>query len=218
MVPTETHDEASPSRGLLLPSYFEIESHLDSGDVLFFGGESRLCRTIKRLTGGKWSHMALVARASAEEPPLLWEATLAPELPDLETQSIAPGVNLFPLMEWILHYAGETAIRRLRVERTPEMRANLLDFYCEAKQRPYEKNRLELLRSAYDGLAGQNRQAGLESYFCSELVAEAYQRMGLLPLDPPSNEYTPRDFSTDRKSPLPLLLGATLDPEILVCQ
>ena len=41
--------------------------------------------------------------------------------------------------------------------------------------------------------------------------------MGLLPLQPPSNQYTPKDFSSDRPTPLPLLMGASLEPEVLVC-
>jgi hypothetical protein len=35
----------------------------------------------------------------------------------------------------------------------------------------------------------------LTSLFCSELVAEAYQRLGLLDESTPSNEFTPADFS-----------------------
>jgi hypothetical protein len=98
------------------------------------------------------------------------------------------------------------------------MRAALLAFYQEARGRPYERNRLELFRSVYDGPLGDNRKEDDTSFFCSELVAEAYQRMGLLPPNPPANEYTPHDFSSERKKPLPLQLGATLGPEVLVCQ
>jgi len=203
--------------GVILPAFEALKENLDTGDILLFGGESRFSKAIKKLTGGRWSHAALVARVSPESPPLLWEATLSPELADVQTQEIGQGVRLFDLEQWIAYYGEETAIRRLRVERTEEMKTTLLDFYYEAAGRPYEKNRLEMLRSVYDGPLGKNHQPGTDSFFCSELVAEAYQRMGLLPNFPPSNEYTPRDFSTECKKPFPLLLGATLDPEVLVC-
>jgi hypothetical protein len=127
-------------------------------------------------------------------------------------------VNLYELEQWICHYGGETAIRPLCVERTEAMREALLSFYEEARGRPYERNRLELLRATYDGRLGKSRRADVTDFFCSELVAEAYQRMGLLPTDPPSNEYTPKDFCSDREPPLPLLLGARLGAEVLVCQ
>lgn len=201
----------------LLPAFEDLRSTLDSGDVLLFAGESRFSRGIKRLTGSHWSHSALVARPHAGGPLLLWEATLDTDLADIATHQIAPGVNLYDLEHWIRHYAGETAIRPLRVERTDAMRAGLLEFYREARGRPYERNRLELLRSVYDGPLGANRSADLTGFFCSELVAEAFQRMGLLPATPPSCEYTPHDFSSERKSPLPLLLGADFGPEVLVC-
>ncbi len=96
------------------------------------------------------------------------------------------------------------------------MRSALLNFYDEARNRPYERNRLELLRSIYDGPLGRNRRIGNASYFCSELVAESYQRMGLLPERPLANEYTQAEFAEGWS--LPLQLGAMMGPEILVCE
>jgi hypothetical protein len=78
--------------------------------------------------------------------------------------------------------------------------------------------RLELLRAAYDGRVFKNREPTTDSFNCAELVAEAYQRMGLLPMVPPSNRYMPKDFSSECRKPLPLLLGATLDAEVMVRQ
>jgi len=202
----------------LLPAFDEMRDALDSGDILLFAGESRFSRTIKRLTGSHWSHSALVARPYAGGPLLLWEATLDTDLADITTHKMASGVNLYDLEHWIRHYGGETAIRKLKVERTEAMRAGLLTFYQEAKGRPYERNRLELFRAVYDGPLGRNRKEDQSSFYCAELVAQAYQRMGLLPPTPNANEFTPHDFSSERKKPLPLLLGATLEPEVLVCK
>jgi hypothetical protein len=207
-----------PESAALLPAFDQLRPTLDSGDVLLFAGESRFSLAIKRLTGSHWSHSALVARSHAGGPLLLWEATLDTDLADVATHEIASGVHLYDLEHWIRHYGGETVIRPLRVERTDAMRAALLAFYCEARGRPYERNRLELLRAVYDGPLGRNRREDLTSFFCSELVAEAYQRMGLLPASPPANEYTPHDFCSERATPLPLQLGATWGPEVLVCR
>lgn len=205
------------TRADLLPAFAELRATLDSGDVLLFGGESRFSQAIKHLTGSHWSHVALVARPWAEGPLLLWEATLDPDLPDIATHQIAPGVNLYDLEQWIRHYAGETAIRPLRIERTKKMRAALLDFYLEVCGRPFERNPLELLRPLYDGPLVTQHEPDLSSFFCSKLVAEAYQRMGLLPTHPPCNSYAPRDFSSERLTLLPLQGGASLGSEVLVC-
>jgi len=42
----------------------------------------------------------------------------------------------------------------------------------------------------------------LESYFCSELVAAAYQVMGLLDKDLPPSDFWPRSFSSKKNSVL----------------
>ena len=64
----------------------------------------------------------------------------------------------------------------------------------------------ELVRAVWDGPLGGNEE-DLTSLFCSELVAEAYQSMGLLlPNEQggaPSNEYTPSYFCHTR--PLDLI-------------
>jgi hypothetical protein len=203
--------------GELLPAFEELRPALDSGDVLLFGGDGLVCSTIKAVTRSRWSHVALVVRPHPAGPPLLWEATAAPELPDLVRHEIRPGVNLFDLEQWVRHYAGRTALRRLHVARTEAMRAALLAFFHEVHGRPFEQRRLQLFRSMYDGPLGANREEDLSSLFCSELVAASYQRMGLLSPHPPSNEYTPRDFSSDRETPLPLLLEASLGDEVIVC-
>jgi hypothetical protein len=209
---------SEPELATLLPAFDELAPTLDSGDLVLFGGVSRFCRAIQRFSGCRWSHVALVARPRAGGPLLLWEATLGTDIADLVTHEISPGVHLYDLAHWIRHYGGETAIRKLAVERTDAMRLALLAFYYIARDRPFERNRLEFLRSVYDGPLGKNRRDDPSSYFCSELVAEAYQRMGLLPAAPPANEYSQRDFSSQSKRPLVLQLGATLGPEVLVCQ
>lgn len=206
-----------PPRCVLLPAFEALRAELDTGDLVLFGGSSAVCRRIKRMTGCKWSHLAMVARHPATGQLLLWEATGGTTLPDIVTGEIQPGVNLYDLEAWLRHYSEDTAVRRLLVPRSGPMLAALLALYEEVRGRPYEQNRLQMMRAGYDGLLGRNRKADLSSLFCSELIAEAYQRMGLLPGSPPSNEYTPRDFSLQRDPPLYLLQGAKLGPETLVC-
>src|SRR5690349_5530226 len=89
---------AAPAQ--LLPAYDELRDQLDSGDLVLFAGTSRFSAAIKKLTRSHWSHVALVARAPGG-PPLLWEATLDTDFPDLVTGEMAPGVNLYDLESWI---------------------------------------------------------------------------------------------------------------------
>lgn len=58
---------------------------------------------------------------------------------------------------------------------------------------------------------GDNKEY-ISSLFCSELVAEAYQKMGLLTEKLPSNEYIQKDFSEEKS--LSLEFGYGLQKEI----
>lgn len=69
-----------------------------------------------------------------------------------------------------------------------------MELRVELKGKHYESSKIELLKLAYDGPFGHNNE-DLSSIFCSELVAEAYQRLSLVTEEKPSNEYTPADFS-----------------------
>ena len=58
------------------------------------------------------------------------------------------------------------------------------------------------------------RKPVYRSIFCTELIAETYTRMGLLPETPPASAYLPLDFSERRK--ISFLKGASLGREVLL--
>ena len=141
-----------------------------------------------------WRWRRRVVRADEWDMVLLWESTTLSTIVDLETQTARKGVQLVPLSDRVAGYDGEMAVRHLEPAISAPQTAALGALRNEVKGRPYEESELELLRSAYDGFAGANVE-DLSSLFCSELVAEAYQRMGILTEETPSNEYTPKDFA-----------------------
>jgi hypothetical protein len=176
--------------------YETIRSKLQSGDIVLFSGKGGLSTGIKWFTASRWSHLGMVVRPVDFDVVLLWEASPITDIKDIQSGKIHKGVRLVALSERIQTYEGEVAIRLLDVEREPKMLEALNTLRRELKSRPFEKNVIELLKSAWDGPLGQNI-ADLSSLFCSELVAEAYQQMELLSRHKPSNEYTPRDFSEE---------------------
>ena len=125
---------------------------------------------------------------------LLWESTKIGNVHDVTTGHVEKGVQIVSLSDKFRDYNGEFAIRRLNNPLTPHMVHSLIEFRREVKGRKYEESELELFRSTYDGWLGSNEE-DLSSIFCSELIAESYQRMGLLTESKPSNEYDPNDFS-----------------------
>ncbi len=192
-----------------MPAYNEIRENLKTGDIVLFSGKKALSMGIKWFTGSTWSHVGMVLRLPEWNIVLLWESTTLSNLTDITTGKETQGVQLVPLSERVKKYDGDISVRQLEgVDRTPEMMADLKTLSEQFKGKPYEQSKIELLKSAYDGLFGEN-QEDLSSLFCSELVAEAYQTMGLISESEPSNEFTPKDFSSEKR--ISLLRGSLTD-------
>jgi len=182
--------------------YRRIREHLKTGDLALFSGKSGFSRSIKLFTRSRWSHVGMILRLPPYEAPLVWESLRVPVLPDVEDGTLKSGVQLLDLDERIHTCGDEIAIRVLNRPVTAEMEAALHAFREQVRDAPYEQRLWELVRAAWDGPLGLNEE-DLTSVFCSELVAEAYQVMGLLPPNEegglPSNEYVPAYFCHSRR-------------------
>lgn len=196
----------------LTKQYEEIRTTLDTGDIVLFSGKGLVSQGIKRFTFSSWSHVGMVLKSAELDSVMLWESTTLSNIPDVESGKLLKGVQIVPLSQRIGLYKGSISIRRLKLERNNKHTKALVKLRKELRGRKYEDSELELIKSAYDGPFGRNTE-DLSSLFCSELVAEAYQAMGLLcddKIDPnykPSNEYTPADFSHKKRKELNLLEG-----------
>ena len=196
--------------------YNLYRSEMETGDILLFSGKGILSAGIKLGSLCKWSHVGMVVKVENPDIALLYQATPSTIVKDFFLKRENPGVQINVLSHVVEKYDGEIAYRKLNVHRSQEMLDSLSAFRKEIKGRPFEESKWEIIKACYDGPLGKNDEEDLSSLFCSELVAEAYQRMGLLECDSrggkTSNEYTPRDFSD--KENLDLLLGAELGPEL----
>lgn len=197
-----------------MAKYETIRKKLNTGDIILFSGKGAISHGIKLFTLSKWSHVGMVLKLPDTDTVFLWESTIISNLADAIDGTKKKGVQLVLLSDRIKTYKGEASVRHLKgVTIDKNKYQTLMEFRKDVRNRPYEKNEIELIKSAYDGPWGHNEE-DLSSLFCSELVAEAYQRIGLLPKDIPSNEYTPKDFTSEKN--LKLLGGASLGNEIPV--
>ena len=199
-------------------AYATIRKQLKTGDLVFFSGKGGISAGIKWATTSRWSHVAMVLNLTQYDFVTLWESTTLSTIRDLDTHTMMKGVQLIPLSDRVQTYDGEIAVRQLKgvTLAEPEI-AELMALRRDLRGRSYETSEAELIKAAYDGPFGHNEE-DLSSLFCSELVAESYQRMGLRPSgkkDKQSNEYVPADFSQDEYDELGLLRGS-LGPEILL--
>lgn len=186
--------------------YESLRNQLKTGDIILYSGKTPFSMAIRLATRCPWSHCGMVLKLEQYDFLTVWESTLLTHIKDVETQQYMKGVQLMPLSERVRLYDGEIAVRQLQdVVFSEADTLRLMKLRKEISRRPYDFDILEMFRSAYDGIGGDN-QEDLSSIFCSELVAEAYQRLGLLDGELASNEYTPADFADDRK--LKLLRGS----------
>lgn len=185
--------------------YRMLRNQLKTGDILLFSGKSGISEGIKFFTLSKWSHVAMVYKF---QDPLdsfgsifCWESTTLSDVADAETGKLTMGVQRVELSERLERCFAkgyEVSVRQLSRPLTDKMLVDLNQFRTEVSGRPYEKHKLELIKAAYDGIFGHNKE-DLSSLFCSELIAESYQKMGLLSEAVPSSEYTPKDFSFEKR-------------------
>lgn len=193
--------------------YDKFRDRILTGDIILFSGKGNISASIKWLTKSKWSHVGLAIKIESLDLVLCLESTTLVDVPDFEKGTPIKGVQITNLSDRLNKYDGQVAARSLvDVKRDIMFYRILEDFKTENRNKPYEQNYIELFKSAYDGPFGGNKE-DLSSLFCSELVAELYQRWGLLPEQPASNEYTPNDFSEGKG--LKLLKGK-LTEEILL--
>jgi len=160
----------------------------------------------------KWSHVGMVIKIPEYDFVTVWESTTLSNIRDLDTGKANKGVQLVPLSARVDKYSGGMSIRRLEGGVLHNKSINqLMRLREELKGKRYERGKMELFKALWDGKFGLNEE-DLSSIFCSELVAEAYQRLGLLTERIPSNEYTPADFS--EKKMVKLSSGFYLGEEI----
>jgi hypothetical protein len=184
--------------GTEIVPYDEIREELLTGTIVLFSGKGFVSRWIKRFSRSKWSHVGMIVRGEirdvdswGEDLLLLWESTTLSTVTDTLTGTRREGVQLVQFSERLREYPGRVAIRRLE---RPLDNGALLRFARLRKKlarRPYERSIWELLGAAM----GWNRREDLRSVFCSELVAESYQALGLFGPDAVSNRFTPEHFA-----------------------
>ena len=197
-----------------MTKYETVRKKIKTGDLVLFSGKGGISHGIKLVTNSKWSHIGMALKLSESGAIFLWESTTLSNLKDAIDGKSKRGVQLVLLSDRLRTYKGKKSVRHLKYTIKEKEYLKLMRFREKVKNRPYEKSKLELIKAAYDGPLGHNEE-DLSSLFCSELVAEAYQQIGLLKSPPkglPSNEYTPKDFTEDKG--LVLEKGATLGAEI----
>jgi len=185
-----------------------------TGDLWLFRGSSLADHAIRAVTNAPVNHVGM-AVVIEDLPPLMWHAELGQVLTDVWTGTKHRGVQLHDLREavrvWVDRYGQKPWLRQLDADITPVMEDELLREVARADGLPFPRT------AALAGrwLRGRaRRDAPIGVTYCAEVVARAYQVMGLLDRRRPVNSYDPGTFWSG--DDLELLGGARLGEEIEV--
>jgi hypothetical protein len=208
----------------MILKYSELKPTLQTGDIFLFHSQYWLSDIIMQLTRTVFSHVGMVvANYPGVNEVCFLEATTENNLPcqagtanDQKNQHHS-GSHLVRLDDLLKYYApytdGNFVFRRLQAEWTPDMLPGLFDFIRQVDARPFGSY-FSMLAHWVEGQVSPIA-ATTSALFCAEMVAMAYQNIGLLPLDPPPNAYSPGTFSMKNHN-LVMLSSATFGEEILV--
>ena len=181
--------------------YSEYRDQARSLDIVLFSGKGRISEAIKWITKSDKSHIALTLHMHEYNCLTLFESTTLSDTNDLLTgKKGSKGVQLVNMSSRLNNYEGKVWVRPILGPRTHKQKKAAMDFMREFHGRPYEKNQIELVRSAVDlpGIRFMKNEPDASSVFCSELTALMLRHVGIMNHNgEPANEFTPADFSKD---------------------
>jgi hypothetical protein len=183
-------------------------SVLKTGDIVLFAGHGLARGLITWLRRSPWTHVGLVLREPETAEPLLWEAGC---------EGPRRGTSVVRLAARMAGFRGRVSVRCLNRALAAPQCERLEALRRELADRLARRGLLDLIGAAEDGWLGARPEV-LGDPTDGELVAEAYQRLGLLDDvahgGAPACDFRPWRFA--ERYGLKLKHGYALGPEIVL--
>ncbi len=184
-------------RSLAATDYADIRASLRTGDLLFCSGQNIFANAIKLATGSPWSHVGILFRPVAVDRVLVLEAQMSP--------GVRP-ICLSSFLDNYQHsgrpYRGQLVLaRHAGIDHVSEERQReFFSWLVDELGRPYSVARTARIAARQSlNLIGLRfpRMRVRQGIICSEIVANAYRRLGVrLPYNP-RGFITPGDIAGD---------------------
>jgi len=175
----------------------------DTGDIILFKTKNISASIQRSFTRSEYDHVGLILRYSTGEI-VLFEATGR------------EGVGLcrwktFMRCKWHLLYS-KIMYRKLEINRSDDVINGIEKFVRYSVGKKYKITPTKLLKRKSTMKEDENIEN--RTFFCSELVAACYKKIGLLPQDVSAAQYLPGSFAAEKK--LVLQNNAKLGDETLI--
>lgn len=204
----EIQRERIDNREPIAQSFDDLVNWLETGDIILFQGSGVFSNIISTFTG-RWTHSALVVVRmtnlrmvgggviQGKNILLVESVSHADHNVDVNTDTYKGGVRMVDLKKRLIHsdspYFGVVKLK-MSVKRKAHYARAFESFYEKEAWKNYEPNPVNLVRVAFDcGALGHNDR-DTSSYFCSKLVCEALEHMGIVSKTVNSARTAPTDF------------------------
>ncbi len=156
-----------------------------------FAGDDLVSAVIRKLSHSSWSHVALII---ADQTDYLYCFESTASYDEIMHKGILPQVRISPWINACDEYSGAIASRQFvfREDHQPNTKT-VGELVHNMIGKPYERDLFSLI----EVINRASKKRDISSLFCSELVAEVMQELGYLKKDKLSDNYLPKDFSTE---------------------
>ncbi|PKM93327.1 MAG: hypothetical protein CVU84_16030 [Firmicutes bacterium HGW-Firmicutes-1] len=190
--------------------YSEIEKTLATGDLILFHGKQSTSELIELLEWSYWSHIGMIVLPKdvglEGEGPFIWESTSSGDgIIDVILGKEKPnGPMLIPLKDRISEdikqgFDNHFKIRYLNSVISKDELTELKKFIFEVHTASFPTIK-DLCKIYLEGKE-KNIQGPTGMYFCSQLVAQTYMKMGYLSERYVANGYSPVEFNNNGSLP-----------------
>lgn len=191
--------------------FADFISSLQTFDILLMHGLFPSSFAIESVEGSNWSHSAIVVLAGDLNIPgidpttrLLWESNIQDLVEDVLLREPKQGPQLTRLYDRIVYnysvkYDSDVAARKLHLPQpvTTQQLAVLAEVIQETHSATFPGTPTDGTGEMMNFVAGRlkNEPVNDNTYFCSQLVAHTFKKLGLLTQQYVDNSYAPVDFS-----------------------
>lgn len=158
------------------PQLFLPPSEFQTGDLLFFRGLSWIEKTIQTYTKSRYNHVSMIVKENGKY--FLWESDVG--------EKYRKGPRMIPLETKLERWRGtkEISCRPIKVPLDLEKVLQVANGKLKGE---FDKSMMKWLIKNWprDG----------EKYFCSELIADTLQNLGVLSKKKRATAYSPKDLA-----------------------
>jgi len=185
---------------------------MQPGDLLLLSGRGPLEERLQRHMQSPWNQTAIVI--AWHDGLALLESTSRPVCPDMKSGLLRTGVQVVAAGEKLRRYNGTIAHRSINPALCEAQLQLLSEFALCVWGLPFNTSPYYAARA----LHRRNQPGTGRTFFCTELVASAYQHIGVLLRQPEGrseSNYAPPDFAGETECLCPTA-GYAFGPQTLL--